>query len=268
MPDQILNSNNYQIKYPHENPDITKIKNQKIIFSLAAFNVDMLKLKKRVQYLSEGFKEVHIFIYSLDSTDENTLKELQIWKSENNNVHLVEPINLKGKPRILRIGGIRNEILKQAKLKIKDENYLYITLDADHKGPMSKSGLIDAIERLNSQKEVYAICASGTNTIYTGLSFLYDTFAYINKNNIPGFKLKLHSTLNKYNQIISGFSGAAVYRYTDLIDIEYNLKSDECEHVSLHKTLKEKYDKKYKKECFMEMSKNMHIYIGLQKSNL
>jgi hypothetical protein len=182
-------------------------------------------------------------------------------------VHLINNINTKNLQRIIRIGTIRNTMLNYVQNLNLDNTWKVIIYDSDHVGPMSKIGMIDSIERLNFNQELYAICASGTNNIIPFASFLYDSYAYLNIYDKNPIEFRSHNFLKEYTKIISGFSGACLYRLSDLKQCEYILNPNICEHISLHKFLKNKHDQKYKKECFMEMSKKWHIYIGMQPSN-
>jgi hypothetical protein len=265
MPHQVLVPEVYKTIYPNEIINFDTVKNKKICFSVAGYNCNIPLLRERLEYLVQDFQDYRICIYALDSTSKQTIQDLHNWK--NPKVHLVPIVNTKNLQRIIRIGTIRSTLLEYTKKINLDSTWNCVIYDSDHIGTMSKIGLIDAIIRLEQNPELYAICASGTNSLFYGLHFLYDTFAYLNKNNVPGFKCKLHSSLVNYTQIISGFSGASLYRYADLVDVKYDLNPEICEHVVLHKALKSKFDRKYKKECFMEMSKKWHIYIGLQPSN-
>jgi len=270
-PHQLFFTKYYGDIYYNENIDskvLDKIKNEKILFMIPAFNCNISKLKNRIKYLVQGFKKYKIFIYGLDSTNLETIQELKEWKNTDfNNIYLI-PINeniSKDLSRTERIALIRNSILNYIKNLNLDDNWKAISYDSDHKGPMSKLGLVDSILRLNGNKEIYSICTSGTNSLFPGFHFLYDSYAYRDINN-KKFKIKMHYLLDDYNKIISGYSGASIYRFKDLKNIEYPLNKDTCEHIGLHNILKEYYDNKYKKSCYMEMSKLWHIYIGLQPS--
>jgi hypothetical protein len=259
----------YKVKFIESSPNLTLISSEKIIILVAAYNSDIDLLIKRILYLSEGFADFKVFIYGLDSTSYSTLADLKIYSNHYpKNIFLIPPVKLLNLNRIERITKIRNILLNHIKKLNISPNYKILVYDSDHIGPMSKNGLIDAILRLNQKPEIYAICASGTVPILPGLLFLYDSFAYINKNYKHKFKLKLHCLLKEYNLIVSGFSGAVLYRYSDLINFEYEYVPNTCEHVVLHKALKLKFQFKYNKECFMEMSKKFQIYVGLQPSIL
>lgn len=264
-PHQLISKKYYKEIYPEEIIDLSEIANEKIIFLVAAYNVDIKKLMTRIIYLSKGFKDFKIIIYALDSTLEISIKFLNIYKLlYPDNIILLPKQDLKKLNRMERIYKIRNILLQY--IKNFDHTYKILIYDADHIGPMSKNGLVDAINRLNNNSNIYAICASGTNTVIRGFHFVYDTFAYINQNNKNGFKLKLHYMLQNYEKIISGFSGAVLYRYKDIINLKYEYKLNLCEHADLHQKLKTNFDMKFGKECFMEMSKKWHIYVGLQPS--
>ena len=263
-PHQLLWSQCYQDKYPEKVLHMDKISKEKILFMVPAFNSSIKKLKNKINYLVEGFLDYKIFIYGLDSTMEETLQDLNNWQVEDNKIYLVPPINIRHLPRTVRIGTIRNEILTYIKSMYLD-NWWAIAYDSDHLGPMSKLGLIDSILRLKMIPEVYSICASGTVSGFPGMNFLYDSYAYRDINDHK-FKTIMHSFLSDYTKIISGFSGAVLYRWDELKNFSYQPTTNICEHISLNKSLKGHFDRKYKKKCYMEMSKIWHIYVGLQPS--
>lgn len=263
-PHQIFYNNKYGIKYLEDINNNTI--NENIMFLIPAFNCNVSLLRSRINHLVKGFKDYKIIIYGLDSTNTQTLNELRGWSEEDKKLYLVPKIDTRNLPRTVRIGTIRNQILEFAKsLKLSD-NWKTIVYDCDHLGPMSKDGLIDSIERLNLNPEVYAISATGTISILPGLHFLYDSFAYKDLNG-DSFKSKLHSFLSDYTRVISGYSGAILYRWGDLKNLEYKLDSELCEHIGLNQNLKNFYDSKFGKNSYMEMSKKWHIYVGIQMSN-
>ncbi len=274
-PHYIFSKKYYNDIYIENIPDLSKISNEKIIFMIPVFNSDIVKLKNRISYLVNGFKDYKICIYGLDSTNDTTISELLKYKQEDPmHIYLVSNIEIKDKMKIKRtsrLGIIREEILKYVNNLNLDNTWKVMIYDSDHVGPMSKIGMIDSIERLNFNQELYAICASGTLCFFEPLDFMYDPIAYVgSSNNSDNFKLslKLYHFRDEYTKIVSGFSGACLYRLSDLKDLSYTSNTGLCEHVVLNTLLKNKYDKKYKKECFMEMSKKWHIYIGLQPSNV
>lgn len=264
LPHQIFFKKYYSNIYIETVSHLDIIKNEKLVICLLIYNSDIQKIRSRINYLISGFSEYKIVIYGLDSNTE-TIKALYNWKHCDINIHLIDKIFTNNLSRIIRIATLRNEVLKYLRQLNFNNNWKILVYDSDHLGPMSKNGLIDSIKLLNQCYTIYAICASGTISVIPGVHFLYDWFAYRDLRDLTLGK-KLHYNLPIYDKIISGFSGASLYRWSDLKNFNYTLNSKICEHVSLHRKMKDYFDCKYDQETYMIMSKKWHIYVGTQPS--
>ena len=265
----------HRVKYPEEitHDDLDIIYDKSIVFGIAGYNVDVKLLRKRIEYLAEGFEHTKFCIYGLDSTDGNTLYYYKKWAQEDDRVYLIPPIKLddcsmSDLSRTVRIGKIRNEVLRAMKDDYFDKISHYhsfdyaIIYDADHQGPMSKLGLIDSIELIDSG-EVDVVCAYGTVRNF-GTDFLYDNYAL----RMPGAKRHMRGSIldvlqlkleNDVTIVDSGFSGAAIYRYDDLINYHYSEEDDICEHVGLHHEMR-------RDDLKICIYKPLHIHVGEQPS--
>jgi hypothetical protein len=255
-PHEIIYSSYYKDIYPEE-PYVFACSTP-LILLVPIYNSNASLLRKRVEHLMSHVKTWDVYVYGLDSTDPKTLRDLHTWQNENQHVHLVNPVEHSPK-RLVRMSQIRNALL-DAIPDNTPENTIVMMYDGDHKGPLSKRGMADAVKNLKSHKEWFAVSASGTVSILPAFHLIYDVFAYRDKegvNKIP----RMHNLLPDYNPVQSSYSGACLYRYSELRQFRYPLDEHVCEHVSLHELMRKSLNKS------MVMSKAFHIYVGIQKSN-
>lgn len=230
-----------------------------IIILVPLYNSNVSLFRKRIDYLMSHVRDWSIYVYGLDSTRQETLDELNLWKQENTHVHLVSPLSQLPKNRTQRIGAIRNALLDA--VQASSESSMVLIYDGDHRGPMSKKGLFRTLKDLSDHPEWFAISSSGGISILPGIHIIYDPFAYRsieNKSDIP----RCHWLLSDYKIVKSAFSGACVYRWSELKQFRYPLIENVCEHVSLHINMSEQLGK------HMVMSKAFHILVGHQQSVL
>ena len=225
--------------YPEPNKnELKNIIDKSLIIGVPGYNINVPLLRYRLNKLSIGFKKATYVIYGLDSSNEQTINDLKIWKEEDNRLILHSAYNLSSLDRTVKLGLIRNFI--RAKIQQDEHDYVLI-YDGDHQGEMSKNGLIQAIKLLES-KSSDVVCAYGTVN-YGGFDFLYDSYAIRFKSE------KTHNRANRLRmwmtkfaddiiEVNSGFSGAALYRWDDYIQYSYSEKADFCEHVGLHAQMK------------------------------
>lgn len=255
-PHEIVYSSSYKDIYP-ESPYVFSCSTP-LILLIPIYNSNASLLRKRIEHLMFHVNTWDVYIYGLDSTHKETLRDLHTWENENQHVHLVKPVQHSSK-RLIRMSQIRNALLDSIP-ESTPENTIIMMYDGDHKGPLSKRGMSDAVKNIQTHPEWFAISASGTVSILPGLHLIYDVFAYRDKdglNKIP----RLHNLLPDYNQVQSAYSGACIYRYSELRQFRYPFNEHVCEHVSLHQLMGKTLNKT------MVMSKAFHIYVGIQKSN-
>src|SRR5438477_2864976 len=75
----------YDVRYKEEEPTQEQLiffKDVTLIFLVAVYNIDLEMLRKRISYLVRGAKNWYLFLYGLDSTNQNTIKQLYVWKQE------------------------------------------------------------------------------------------------------------------------------------------------------------------------------------------
>jgi hypothetical protein len=256
-PHELFWHHHYDISYPE--PSYEEEYVTPIIILVPLYNSNVSLFRKRIDYLMRHVRDWRIYIYGLDSTRQETLDALNLWKHENPHVHLVSPLSELPKNRTQRIGAIRNALLDA--VPPSSESSMVLVYDGDHRGPMSKKGLFHTLDDLSRHPEWFAISSSGGISILPGIHIIYDPFAYRsieNKSDIP----RCHWLLSDYKVVKSAFSGACVYRWSELKQFRYPLVENVCEHVSLHIQMGEQLGKS------MVMSKAFHILVGHQASVL
>lgn len=256
-PHELFHPESYGDRYIESNHN-HKLPHCELVIAVAAYNVNVGVLRKRIEYLVEGMGKWKIFIYGLDSTKIETLYNLIIWRSECPHVVLVPKLASVSSERTIRIAQIRNSILDA----ISDDDSVsddatVLIYDGDHVGPMSKNGLVDAISTLERRDDLFAISASGTITIISGLDLMYDSFAFVGSE-FPRF----HSGISTYLEVKSAFSGACLYRWYELKQFRYPFNAKVCEHASLNPLMGITLNKK------MVMSKQWRINVGFGQNSV
>lgn len=230
--------------------DQDTIRHCSFVILVAIYNIDCTWLRKRITYLFGECQQWKLFLYGLDSTDNRTRQQLILWaKQDYHHVILVPPSSSIHKKmfRTERIATIRNTLLRTATLHSDIQNYeCLLVYDGDLLGPMSKSGLADAVRQLKSQKQIFAVAACGIQILAPGFHIIYDSFAYRDLKNRPygwqNFYWRLVQWSPDYRHVKSAFNGATLYRWNELQQLQYPIpKTNVCEHVLLHEEIRKKF---------------------------
>ncbi|AYV86976.1 MAG: hypothetical protein Sylvanvirus16_17 [Sylvanvirus sp.] len=268
---------------PLTDDEMQVLRNTPLLIGSLAYNSNIQVFRKRIEHLTGESHQWHLFLYGLDSTNPQTLEDLQRWSLEDPKHVTVIPLLIQPKPknRMARMAMLRNALIDTARATFKkgsfnsldipsslssvnscDPDTLMLMYDSDHAGAMSKIGLVNAIQKLQVTPAVYAIAASGTHSLLPHVDILYDTFAECDMNGNPSLlcKVALHSCLPPWTPMQSAFGGACLYRWSQLQTVSYPFFEGVCEHASLHKLLYYKYG-----GCLL-LSKNFHIYVNEQPS--
>jgi len=267
-------TNKRSIYYPGEDKYSSEYWYSKTIYNrlyilVPVYNSDIDILEKRLDKLIEYGRESIIIVYGYDSTLESTIEGLNRWKErKSNKEHYYFPdalANITNLDRTVKLGKIRNYLLQLAIEHQQLHGYtdtsrdFVLVYDGDHKGCLSKIGLLDSI--YNIYNNTYDVAASYGTADFLALDFPYDSYALRLQNTewdrVASYSDLLSIKLGYVYQVNSAFSGAAVYRYNDIVQCKYSEKKDFCEHVGLHKQLHNMNKK-------IVINKKMHIYVGHQ----
>lgn len=210
------------------------------------------KLRKRLDYIGQGWERVKIYVYGLDSK-EPFRSVLIDWSNNDSRVELIPPLDrsFKGVSVFTKMSHLRHT-LHQAMLK---EDAYYLTIDYDIGGPISRDGLFHALYVLNSDKSIGAVYANGIvsdsfiNTIpglkgwcFPALGYCYyDDLACV-IDSIDESKLSkwIYMTRGRGSapvEIKSAYGGAGLYRKESLLQGSYDLEATSCEHHSFNASL-------------------------------
>jgi len=259
-PHEYIWNHHYNIVFNEKQED--KQYNGSLIILITLYNSNVSLLQKRIDYLMKYVSDWQLYVYGLDSTNETTIRELYQWKHTNPHIHLVEPLPQLPKNRTVRIASIRNALLNAIQQSnTNNDNRIVLMYDGDHRGPMSRNGLISSLHDLESHPEWFAISSSGSICVFPGIHIIYDSFAFRSIDETSSIP-RCHWLLPEFLPVTSSFSGACLYRWKELQQFRYPFVENVCEHVSLHKQMKDILHKN------MVMSKKFQILVGHQPSIL
>ena len=237
------------------------MKSEGIIFTGLVHNLeDILPVSlARLKFIGSCFARYKIIIYENNSTDDsvNILKNDPSIELLSENFEERKGALTYGARDIQRIeymSQYRNKALNIIKQKYEtDDDYKYVCIyDMDVTGGISLHGIAHSF----SMTDWDMVSAFGVNT---STNLYYDTFAFESINGerrLDPFRAsstpilskkeftKIITTTNENHMIKvnSSFGGCAIYRKECIMNIEYN--GTDCEHISLHKNMRDLgYDK-------------------------
>lgn len=211
----------------------------------------------KIEMISSAFKEVKIFIFENDSTD-NTLSILKDWAKKNQSVKIISERNLKLKAtkgwykriEALMIG--RNRLLEESKIYNPD---YYIPIDMDEViSGLTLDGFLSSFD-LDLD---WAMVGANQTGHYYDLWVLrtfddwmnddcweecvpkhgYDFCIESKKRNIP--------TDSEPIEVLSCFGGLGIYKFKYVKDCSYNrVGLRTVEHTYLHNQMRKKHNARF-----------------------
>jgi inositol phosphorylceramide mannosyltransferase catalytic subunit len=209
-----------------------------------------LMLRARLSALLEPFARAQVFVISDDSTD-GTHQVIVDWqRAEPARVHSVPAPRLADCRSVYeRMARLRNALLQRSAASASD---LTLVVDGDLAGPISLDGLKHAVSVLDGTA-ADGVAAFGINNWgglpgmlpFLGYSY-YDPIAFREHSfartlSDPRVRLRL-SGLRRGDAALpvkSAFAGLALYKSAALHGLRYDESTDDCEHVSLHRGLRD-----------------------------
>jgi hypothetical protein len=207
-----------------------------------------LLLRARMCSLLAPFARGKVFIISDDSTD-GTAQVIADWqRAEPDRVVRVPAPNLSGARSVYeRMAKLRNALLASSEASPSD---LTFVLDGDLAGPISLDGVMHAVELLQGG-QADAVAAFGINNWgglpgmvpFVGYSY-YDPIAFREhsfQRTLRDAQVRLRlARLRRGDAALpvkSAFAGLVLYKSAVLQGLRYCDKTNDCEHVSLHRAL-------------------------------
>lgn len=217
-------------------------------------------LEGRINYCSQGWKQVKVFIYGLDSKEPFRTHLIQ-WSLRDPKVTLIPKLEQSWKDVIVftKMSKLRNTlhhaVLKEIQaqtLADKTNKTFFLSIDADIGGPISRDGLFHARAALEDPSIgiVYAngiVSDSFVNTIpglrgwcFVGIGYCYyDDLALIVEDEDESKLYKwYHMSYGRAGPlipVISAYGGAGLMKPSVLTKASYDEKATSCEHHSFNK---------------------------------
>ena len=240
-------------------------KDETLVIGGLAYNLTMEQismLERRIDYISDGWKRVIIFVYGLDSKEQ--YREFLIdWAKRDTRVILVPKLERSWKKEnvFVKMAHLRNALHQYIDQYIKDsikdsinEQTFFLTMDYDIGGPISKHGILHA-RYLLEDKTIGVVYANGIvsdsfiNTIpgfkgwcFPGLGYsYYDDLALIRNEGSDESKLTKWFSMAygrgaKPLHVTSAYGGAGLMR-PSLLKHSYDITSKTCEHHSFNRKI-------------------------------
>lgn len=197
-------------------------------------------------------------IYENDSSDQ-TLDTLTDWKEGTSaKVKIISEIhNLDKRPSLQFLAYCRNQYLQEINKDEYDSYTHVIMVDFDMNLGWPVAGVINSFH----QKNWHVIAANG---IYTRAGNMWDAFPFRTDEIDEPYSYEKYGPIENYWPILhtpahhrvyppgtpmvpvhSAFGGLCIYEKNILKGLSYDLESEDCEHVSLHKAIRDKGGKIY-----------------------
>lgn len=228
-------------------------------------------LRRRIEHLGAAFADWRLVIYGADSRD-GTAEALERWAAEEPRVVL--PAVTESAPRgIGRIAALRNHLLGAVERAPVD---VVAMLDGDLAGPVSRDGLVHAVGLLRGPSPAAAVSACGVNN-YVGIDHpipvvgatYYDTFAF----RVGHGRRRGHLDVRRRflgvrrgdppMEVDSAFGGCTVYDAGAIAGLRYDRGGGDCEHVSLHRALRDRGGRVLVDPSFLLLSGRQGHHEGL-----
>jgi hypothetical protein len=218
--------------------------------------------KKRINHLSQYFKDVQVVIFENDSSDNSRILLLD-WEKKQSNIHILKLIDnefcLLKKKAAVSYGSFSNkrmQMMVQYRQYIKEyvdnnfSNYDYFAvIDTDTTGPIITNGLAHSF---STQKNLNwdMIASNGRIGLFATLGSFkyYDLLALYNYDKpfeynaiyISNIILKLDSLYNEPIKVNNAFGGLAIYKMSSIKNISYFPHDNKyiCEHTIFTNNMK------------------------------
>lgn len=230
------------------------------------------QIQRRAEKVGKIFKDYRIIVVENDSSDGTRIRLLE-WRKRNPKIIILgcgvnspEECHIPSasqktdghsvdRKRIGKMVGLRNVYLDYIKRNLPHFDYT-VMWDMDIIGTVYLDGIINSIGHLETSKNTDGICAYGIYR-WGPLTLYYDTYAHLDHGDNFHIDLKTIHDLKKGlavryprgtppKKVDSCFSGFTIYRTSSLLgkEVRYDMSGEEnleCEHVRLHKHLKNMY---------------------------
>jgi hypothetical protein len=257
-----------------------KMKSLRVVFCALCRNVEntLPLFIQRIELTAKHFSDYRVVLFENDSKD-NTRKMILDWQNTNPHVEViscypdvapekdcrlqVEELYVVGAvspTRFEKMSYFRNQYLKVVQTKYMDYDFM-IVIDSDCRGPFSVGGLATCFTYEFDVAIAMGLFILPGSSLMGGYRTAYDVMAYVERNDttdrsnwgkteyykffIASIRLASKHPVGSPPVIVnSGFNGLAVYKMSSLKDVNYEPST--CEHIGLHKNMREKgFDKIY-----------------------
>lgn len=223
-------------------------KKSSVIFCGLIRNIgtNFLYFQKRVEKIGSFFGDYRAFFYENDSTD-NTVGLLRDWAIENPRIAFksetlstIRHEQDHSEKRRIDMAYYRNQYL--AAIQNKRADYV-IVLDTDIVGGYSYEGILHSLSYDFDVVASNSLLLRYRDDVYEKI--YYDSWAF-RKLDHPAKHLDEEiNTLNLRKgdapfEVLSAFGGLAIYRADALTSGKYKYTKKDCDHVTLHKAMKER----------------------------
>jgi hypothetical protein len=209
---------------------------------------------KIYKYFSKYFRKVKVVVLENDSKDKTreillSLRDkidIDVVGCGLNTSHCQMKLNndrtSHDKKRVRRMAFIRNELLNHIKNIQKDYDYCLV-FEADQEyNIIANGGLFESIYYLKNNKNIDGVACYGVKTV-SFYGQIYDDFAH--KSNCRAFLEMFGFGMKK---VESSFNGLVIYKLPFGVDIKYNEKTNDCEHIDFHKQMNFYLNKNFRVE--------------------
>lgn len=204
------------------------------------------------------FGSYRTVVYENDSSDQ-TLDILMEWKKNSGSAVKVisETHNLKKRPNLQFLAYCRNQYLQEINNPEYDSYTHVIMVDFDLSCGWPVAGVIDSFQQHDWQ-------VMAANSIYTREGNMWDAFPFRTEEINEPYSYEKYGPIENYWPILhtpahhkiyppgtplvpvySAFGGLCIYQKNILKGLSYDLESEDCEHVSLHKAIRDRSGKIY-----------------------
>ncbi len=207
-----------------------------------------LLLRARLERMLAPFGRARALILCDDSTD-GTAEVIADWQRAHPELvsSVPAPKLASSRSSFSRLARLRNTLLEAAESESDAE--LVLVLDGDLAGPVSLDGMLHAVALSSELGGPDAVSAFGVNN-WGGLPGLVPFLGYSYYDPIAFRERSFERTLTDAGvrrrlgglrrgdapiQVASAFAGLTLYRSEHLRGLRYDLASDDCEHVGLHR---------------------------------
>lgn len=218
--------------------------------------------KKRINYLSQYFKDLQVVIFENDSSDNSRILLLD-WEKKQSNIHVIKLVDnefclLKKKAAVSHgaFSDTRMQMMAQYRQYIKeyvDDNFsdydYFAVIDTDTTGPININGLAHSFstqlylnwDMIASNGRIGLFATLGSFKYYDALAiYNYDKSFEHNAIYITNLMLKLDSVNNEPIKVNNAFGGLAIYKMSSIKNVSYFPHDGKyiCEHTIFTNNMK------------------------------